>query len=116
MGLTAKPAFNQNPVRVSTEFLNTLFADYPRPDFHVRLWDETRWGSLEEPRFTLVLKYPGALREMFLRPSELSMGEAYIFDDFDIEGDIEASFEMADYLLGQRTRSLLQGVHLATLL
>ena len=116
MGLAVKSPFSWNPVRVSTEFLNTLFADYSKLDFQVRLWNETRWGSLEEPRFTLVLKHPGALREMFLRPSELSLGEAYIFDDFDIEGDIEASFEMADYLLGPRTRGLLQGMYLASLL
>jgi cyclopropane-fatty-acyl-phospholipid synthase len=39
---------------------------------------------------------------MFLSPSELTLGEAYICDDFDVEGDIEAAFELADYLLGQQ--------------
>jgi cyclopropane-fatty-acyl-phospholipid synthase len=38
---------------------------------------------------------------MFSSPSELTLGEAYIYDDFDIEGDIEAAFDLADYLLGQ---------------
>jgi cyclopropane-fatty-acyl-phospholipid synthase len=38
---------------------------------------------------------------MLLAPSELALGEAYIFDDFDIEGDIEAAFDVADYLLSQ---------------
>ena len=42
-----------------------------------------------------------ALRTMFSRPSELTLGEAYIYDDFDIEGDIEAVFQLADYMLGQ---------------
>ena len=116
MGLTAKSAFNQNPVQTSTEFLNTLFADYPRPNFQVRMWDHSTWGTVQQPSFTLVLKHPGALREMFLRSSELSLGEAYIFDDFDIEGDIEAAFELADYLLRQQTRSFPQGVCLASLL
>jgi cyclopropane-fatty-acyl-phospholipid synthase len=54
-----------------------------------------------QPRFTLVLKHPGALRAMFSRPSEPTLGEAYIYYDFDIEGDIEAIFEWADYLLQQ---------------
>jgi hypothetical protein len=36
-----------------------------------------------------------------LSPSELKLGEAYIYDDFNIEGDIEAAFDLADYLLGQ---------------
>jgi len=49
----------------------------------------------------LVLKHPGALRAMFSSPSELSLGEAYIHDDFDIEGDVEAAFDLSDYLLGQ---------------
>ena len=38
---------------------------------------------------------------MFLSASELTLGEAYIYDDFDIEGDIEAAFDLADYLLAQ---------------
>jgi cyclopropane-fatty-acyl-phospholipid synthase len=42
---------------------------------------------------------------MFLSPSELSVGEAYIYYDFDIAGDIEASFELAEFLFG-RGRSL----------
>jgi len=31
------------------------------------------------------------LLNVFTRPSELSLGESYIFGDFDIAGDIEAS-------------------------
>ena len=37
----------------------------------------------------------GALRAMFSSPSELTLGEAYVHDDFDIEGDIEAVFDPA---------------------
>jgi cyclopropane-fatty-acyl-phospholipid synthase len=58
-------------------------------------------GTEKQALFTLVLKHAGALRAMFLSPSELTLGEAYIYDDFDIEGDIEAAFDLADYLLGQ---------------
>jgi cyclopropane-fatty-acyl-phospholipid synthase len=42
---------------------------------------------------------------MFSAPSELTLGEAYIHDDFDIDGDIEAAFDLADYLLAHE-RSL----------
>ena len=53
---------------------------------------------------------------MFSSPSELTLGEAYIFDDFDIEGDIEAAFDLADYLLDQGGRhSVIQSLHLASL-
>lgn len=69
-------------------------------NFAVRLWDGTTWspnaGSGEPIRFTLVLQHPGALRKMFLPPSELNLGEAYIYNDYDIEGDIRAVFPLAD--------------------
>jgi len=111
MGLLAKSLFGETPTLVCTEFLDALLADYPRRDFQVRLWDGTTWGAEKQPRFTLVLKHPGALRAMFLSPSELTLGEAYIYDDFDIEGDIEAAFELAEYLLAQK-RSLRESFDL----
>ena len=101
MAVLAKSLFRETPSRVSLDFLEELLADYPRRNFQIRLWDGTIWGTENQPRFTLVLKHPGALRAMFLSPSELSLGEAYIYDDFDVEGDIGAMFELADYLLGQ---------------
>jgi cyclopropane-fatty-acyl-phospholipid synthase len=101
MHFLAKSLPPETPSLVCTEFLDVLLKDYPRRDFQVRLSDGTVWGAEKQPRFTLVLKHPGALRAMFSSPSELSLGEAYICDDFDIEGDIEAAFELAAYLLGQ---------------
>ena len=111
MGLLEKSLFGETPTVVCAEFLDALLADYPRRDFQVRLWDGTTCGTERQPRFTLVLKHPGALRAMFLSPSELALGEAYIDDDYDIEGDIEAAFDLADYLLGQE-RSLWQSLDL----
>ncbi len=105
MGVLAKSPFGETPFRATTNFLDSLLADYPRRDFRVRLWDGTSWGTEDRPRFTLVVKQPEALRAMFTFPGELTLGEAYIYDDFDIEGDIEVAFDLADYLLGQE-RSL----------
>jgi cyclopropane-fatty-acyl-phospholipid synthase len=45
-----------------------------------------------------VLKHSGALRRMFGAGTEKALAEAYLHDDFDIEGDIEAAFELADAL------------------
>ncbi len=80
--------------------LKRVFADYPALDFAVRLWDDTTWpeGGGSSPAFTLVLNHPGALRKMFLPPSELNLGEAYIYGDFDVEGDLIAAFPMAEHL------------------
>ena len=94
-------AFRESFAQISIGFLNDLLAEYPKRDFQLVLWDGTVWGEQERPRFTVVLRHPGALRAMFLNPSELALGEAYISDDFDIEGDVEAAFDLADYLLGQ---------------
>jgi cyclopropane-fatty-acyl-phospholipid synthase len=91
-------------VQTSLSFLEGLLGDYHPRDFAVRLWDGTVWEA--EPgwpaHFTLVLKYPGALRSMFWPPGELTLAEAYVHDDFDIEGRIEDVFPLADYLLDRR--------------
>jgi cyclopropane-fatty-acyl-phospholipid synthase len=94
-------------------FLNELFSNYHGCPFAVRLWEGTVWRPAPQkaPAFTLVLKHPGALRRMFLFPNEVTLGEAYIYDDFDIEGDIEAGFALADYLFELRP-SLLEKLRL----
>ena len=94
MAALADSPFGEKASLTSAEFLEALLADCPKRDFQVRFWDGTSWGAERQPRFTLVLKHPGALRAMFSRPSELTLGEAYVYDDFDIEGDIEAIFEL----------------------
>jgi cyclopropane-fatty-acyl-phospholipid synthase len=88
-------------VNISVRFLEELTTDYRGRGFAVRLWDGTEWRHAHRPQFTLVLKYSGALRNMFMSPSELTLGEAFIHDDFDIEGDLEGAFELADFLLSR---------------
>jgi cyclopropane-fatty-acyl-phospholipid synthase len=80
--------------------LDEVFADYTGEGFELRLWDGATWSKTSNSRFTLVLNNPEALRRLFVHPSELSAGEAYIADDFDVEGDLVAAFELGDYLLG----------------
>jgi cyclopropane-fatty-acyl-phospholipid synthase len=115
MGLTISSVLQQGPARLGVKLFQALLAHYPRPNFRVRLWDGNTLGS-DHPRFTVVVKHPRALRKMFLEPSELTLGEAYIFDDLDIEGDIEAAFELADYLLARGISGLQQSLHLGGVL
>ncbi len=62
---------------------------FPQPRaFRVRLWDGTELPASGKSNFSMVLNHPGALRRMFTPPIELSLGEAFIRNDFDIEGDI----------------------------
>jgi cyclopropane-fatty-acyl-phospholipid synthase len=76
-----------------------LLAGYSSQPFAVRLWDGTIWPAETEqpPRFTLILTHPGALRRMFLPPTELTLGEAYIYGDLNMEGDLIDAFRLADY-------------------
>lgn len=91
-------------IETSISIIQKLLAQYHPRNFAVRLWDGTTWNA--EPgqptRFTMEIKHPGALRTMFWPPNEVSMAEAYIYDDFDIEGEIEPAFEMANHLFRLR--------------
>ncbi len=95
---------NDRMVELNLSLLQDLLGGYRPRDFAVRLWDGASWDA--EPgqpaRFTLLLKHPGALRGMFWPPGELALAEAYIYDDFDIEGRIEDVFGLADRLIDQR--------------
>ncbi|MBE0416559.1 MAG: class I SAM-dependent methyltransferase [Coriobacteriia bacterium] len=88
---------------VATEtlaWLKEAFGTYRPREFGVRLWDGSEWEpeSGQDARFTLVLKHPGALKRMFWPPNQVTLGEAFIYDDFDIEGDLESAASLADHL------------------
>jgi cyclopropane-fatty-acyl-phospholipid synthase len=92
-----------------TEQILTGLSDGYRGKFNVRLWNGQMWQPGTGPaRFTLVLQHPGALRAMF-RPvnGAVAFGEAYIFDDFDIEGDIVAFTEWLRHLVERGERRAL---------
>jgi cyclopropane-fatty-acyl-phospholipid synthase len=91
-------------IRRTTDLLEHVFPS-PR-HFGIRLWDGTELPVEGDSAFHLVLGHAGALRRMFTPPVELSMGEAFIRDDFDIEGDIFSAFALMD---GLASRSFSAG-------
>jgi len=95
---TSDPAVESNLL-----FLQELLGNYHPRNFAIRLWDGTTWEAEDgQPtHFTVVLQHPGALRTLFWFPSELSLGEAYIYDDVDIEGNLEEVFRLVDFLTTQ---------------
>jgi cyclopropane-fatty-acyl-phospholipid synthase len=105
-GQLAKQPFDQDSaVLKNLEFFNMVVAAAPVKSFAIRLWNGTVWQhSKEPPRFTLELKHPAALRRLLWRPSELSLGEAYISNEFEVLGDLEASFELAEHLVRRQWR------------
>ena len=80
---------------ISLHVLDTLLTGVP--DIAVQLWDGQTWGS-PNPKITLKLNDPGALREMLLPGSELGMAEAYLYEDIDIQGNVEAVLDLAQVL------------------
>jgi cyclopropane-fatty-acyl-phospholipid synthase len=108
--ITARPSA-RTPKALSQSILTTIFGPPERRNFIVRYWDGTVEASAAAPAFTLILRRPDALRRMFLPPSELTLGEAYLRDDYDIEGDMEAAAGLSD-AIGNRLRSRGLLVHL----
>jgi cyclopropane-fatty-acyl-phospholipid synthase len=73
-----------------------LFGPPAERPFAVRYWDGTREAPDGDPSFTLVVARPGALREMLLPPTELSVVEAYLTGSVDVEGDLSAAISISD--------------------
>jgi cyclopropane-fatty-acyl-phospholipid synthase len=98
--------FTADPAReAALALLDDLLGDAGASDIAFRLWEGTTWRpphSAGDPRATLVLNDPGALRTMLETPSDLLLGEMYIFDDIDVEGDIESIFPAIDRLFEHR--------------
>lgn len=113
--MSMRAVVTDQAVNISTRFLENVLSGYDRHDFMVRFWDGTPWGNTRSPRFVLVLNHSGALRQMFSAPSELSFGEAFVRGDFDLEGDIEAAFELGDFWL-KRDQSIPERMRIGALL
>ncbi len=89
----------------SWRILSALMDPDHQLPFAVRFWDGEQVLSQPHstPAFTFVLTHPGALRRMLLPPGELTMAEAYLRGDFDIEGDIFAALDLAAPMQGYGT-------------
>lgn len=76
-----------------------------------RLWNGTTLGPAGA-RTTIVLKHPWSLRSLLWPPNEVNAGEAYIFGDVDVEGDIEGVFDLLDGLADFEWKRPAQLAHL----
>ncbi|MHB9034192.1 MAG: class I SAM-dependent methyltransferase [Anaerolineae bacterium] len=106
-------ADNNESVKITRELLAAIFGS--KPPFTVKLWDGSVWPDDNPRPAALLLQHPGALRAMFLPGGELGLGEAYLYDDFDIEGSVEQLFTAAQQVLAAGP-SLAEKLHLAALL
>jgi cyclopropane-fatty-acyl-phospholipid synthase len=89
-------------LRHSKSVLATLFGPPAQRHFDVRYWDGTiERGQPPASGFALVLTRPGALRRMLLPPSELSIVEAYLSGDVDVDGDLSLAVTIGDTINAQ---------------
>jgi cyclopropane-fatty-acyl-phospholipid synthase len=105
-------------VEASFTFLHDLLKQYGPRDFAVRAWNGSVWepDAGQTARFTLVLQHPGAVRKMFWPPRPYTLGEAYVYDDIDVEGDLHAFFSLLNYWYEMRSSPLRRLRWLARLL
>jgi cyclopropane-fatty-acyl-phospholipid synthase len=85
-------------IEQTMRLLGELFPDAAKGRVSFRLWDGSSWPDDQSRAATIVMKHPGALRAMFATGTEKALAEAYLHDDFDVTGDIEAACELADTL------------------
>jgi cyclopropane-fatty-acyl-phospholipid synthase len=112
--LTASSPAATDHLATARAVLEGVFGPPEERQFRIQLPDGSSDGP-DEAAFTLVIKRPGALRRMFLPPSELAVGEAYLRDDFDVDGDMEATTHL-DALVKQRLVSPAKVARLVPLL
>ncbi len=80
--------------------IRDFFGDSEFKDFAVRLWDGTEWRPPGNSRdlFTIVFNHPKALARLLYFPVDRRLGEAYIYGDFDVEGDMFWLFALEDHI------------------
>jgi cyclopropane-fatty-acyl-phospholipid synthase len=86
----------------SLAFLKKFFAHHTSRDFAIRLWDGSCLAleAGQTRRFTLVINHPRVLRKLLWHPTQLNLGQAYVFKDLEIEGDLEAALKLPEIITG----------------
>ena len=100
------------------KILDTLFEGYEGPSFSVRFWDGWSWIShgRGDSTCTIVVSSASALRSLLVDPSEITLGEAFLSKEIDVEGDIFSVFEVAEQLFRgprsqrHRIREIVAGI------
>lgn len=92
----AAPPPTDEAVRTTLDLLNELLDPALATHVGIRLWDGTLWPDAVPRRTTIALQHAGSLRAMLVPLSEMTMSQAYLRDDYDIEGSIQDVF---DFLL-----------------
>ena len=83
-----------------TQLFQELFRDYSGPCFGVRSVDGWSWSSSQNqhPQCTFVIHSSAAWHALLKDPTDRTLGEAFINQDLDVEGDLFAAFPAVRHL------------------
>lgn len=113
--MSEESSYSVKSKSITLQILEELLTVEAAKDVGFRLWDGALWPDDHPRSATVVLNHPGALRSMFASMNEVGLAEAYLYDDFDVEGDIERVYALADGLI-KVSSSLSSKVHLGQML
>lgn len=91
-------------IRSAIGFFDGLLRASDTPNVAVRFWDGSVWRPRADQRTdaTLILRHPESLSRMLRWPLQLAIGEAYIYDDIDVLGPLDAFVPLADHFMERR--------------
>src|SRR5688572_19451841 len=95
MSIAIAPA---QETEVTIGLLRRFFPRAAEGNVSFRLWEGTMWPDERSRSATIILHHPDAVRAMFSAGTEKGVAEAFLRDDFDVEGAIETACELADSL------------------
>jgi cyclopropane-fatty-acyl-phospholipid synthase len=92
---------------LAIDILERFLSTMDRRSFAVELWDGRRYDPApnSHAEFVLRVNTPHALTRLFWRPTMLSLGEAFVTKELEIEGDLLAAIALGDRVLGFRPPS-----------
>ena len=99
-----QPIRHDKAAEKASAILHELLRGYPARDFAIELWDGRRFDPVPGNfcRFAWHIKNPSAIQALFCSDRQVVLGEAYVYGDFDITGDLLAVFPVADYVMGKQ--------------
>ncbi len=105
--IESPPPERDPAIAATIRVLDLVFGPPYERTYDIRLWDGTvqHGGADQRADFSLYIRRRGALRRMVVPPSELSIVEAFISNDIDIEGNVESAMGLGD-AIGKRIQSM----------
>ncbi len=88
---------NHVSAKLAQHMISTLLESY-RGSTSIRLWDDWMLNDGPQTKCSLVFRQAAVLRELLLKRDMVKLGEAYLSGGIDIDGELEALFDLAPWM------------------